>query len=275
MLRTKILPRSLQDFCVTTFLILIIPVVYWFELFVVLVRFYEQWSLWYTFHFVTGTYVLINISTNYVAVVLCDTSIKGRVLPGEMAQGDWHLCSVCEAVVPPRSWHCNTCNICILRRDHHCMFTSCCIGHYNYRYFLMFVFYMFVATLYATYHNTYFIFEVVEFKSILSYVNLVFPLAMLFVQQSYAQMYLFLYLTIVIGCVFTGVLFYYHLDLMVRGLVTYEKNHKISKYDLGKLENVRVVFGEKWYLVWLSPFVRSKLPHDGMNWIVTQKNKDK
>jgi len=41
----------------------------------------------------------------------------------------WKLCVVCEAVTPPRAWHCNICNVCVLKREHHCMFVGYCVGH--------------------------------------------------------------------------------------------------------------------------------------------------
>ena len=65
---------------------------------------------------------------------------------------DWHYCAACEAVAPPRAWHCSTCRQveysalihrmlskivcfqCILKREHHCMFAGYCVGHFNHRY---------------------------------------------------------------------------------------------------------------------------------------------
>lgn len=272
--RSNILPKTIGDACVTTFVFFIIPTVYWFEIFLVLPTFYEAGSIVYKFHIVAGTFILFNISSNLIATILCDTSIKGKVLPSTLGT-NWRFCVVCESTAPPRSWHCNICKTCILKRDHHCIFTSCCIGHYNLRYFLMFVFYLFIATIYATYYNTYFILNYVDFKNIYTYIRLIFPLAMVFVDLSHGQFYIFLYLIIIIGGVFTGVLLYYHTKLMLIGMVTYEKNHSISLYNMGRKRNIQEVLGYKWYLTWISPFVISELPSDGINWSVrnTQKNK--
>lgn len=264
-LRTAIYPKTVQDAVVTTFVLCIIPIIYWFELFVVLPTFYDVWSFCYLFHCTTGTIILLNIASNFLAVVFCDTSIKGRFLPSTHS-ANWRFCASCESVAPPRSWHCNVCDICILKRDHHCMFTSCCIGHYNFRYFLMFVFYLFMATIYATYYNTYFIFSFVEFQSWMSVVKIVFPLAMVLVEFTPNQLYLFLYLIVIIGFAFTGVLFYFHVKLMCKGFVTHERDLKLNEYDLGLRENIKVALGDKWYLVWISPFVKSNLTHDGIHW---------
>lgn len=55
----------------------------------------------------------------------------------------------------------------------------------------------------------------------------------------------------------------YHLDKVRRGLVCHENQ---NKYDLGFVQNMKNVFGEKWYITWVSPFVESKLPHNGLDW---------
>lgn len=273
-LRTNILPRAIQDACVTTFVFLIIPTVYWFEIFMVLPTFYEEGSLLYKFHIVAGSFILFNISANLMATIICDTSIKGKVLPSTLGS-NWRFCAVCESTAPPRSWHCNICNICILKRDHHCIFTSCCIGYYNLRYFLMFVFYLFIATIYGTFYNTYFIVDYIDFTNIYTYIRIIFPLAMIFVDLSHGQFYVFLYLIIVVGSVFTGVLLYFHVNLILRGMVTYEKHHGVTLYDMGKKRNIQDVLGYRWYLTWISPFIISELPGDGINWHIedTLKNK--
>lgn len=264
-LRTKILPKTVSDGAVTIFTLFIIPLIYSFELFVVLPTFYPMWSLCYTFHFISGTFIFINISSNYAAVILSDTSIKGRFFP-TTRQPNWHFCPVCESLVPPRSWHCNICNICILKRDHHCMFTSCCIGHLNQRYFLMFVFYVFVACLYATVYNASFVWTRVEFSGFMSIFKVIFPLFMLLLDYSFNQIYLFLSLIVFIIGVFAGALLCYHINLLLKGTVTYEYNKNVKEYDLGCKLNIISVLGERWYLVWISPFTKSKLPSDGIVW---------
>ncbi|XP_056634931.1 probable palmitoyltransferase ZDHHC24 [Diorhabda sublineata] len=264
-IRINIFPKCIRDAFVTGFLFVIMPVVYYFEMFVVLPKYYKQWSAWYNFHFVIGTTILFNICSNLIAIIMCDTSIKGRVLPTDL-KPDWRFCSVCESVAPPRSWHCEVCKVCILKRDHHCMFTSCCIGFENHRYFLIFVFYMLIATLYASYYNMKFIKNFVTFDfSWTSIFKIVFPLATLFMEWTQNQLFIFLILIVFFGAGFSGALLYFHIDLMLRSVVTYERN-TVSKYDKGKLENIKLVLGDKWYLVWLSPWIKSKLTCDGINW---------
>lgn len=272
--RNKIFPRSVPEAAITTFLFLIIPYVYYFELFAVLPKFYEEWSPCYILHFVLGTFIMWNICTNLVATILCDTSIKGKILPSTL-EPKWRFCSSCECIAPPRSWHCKICNVCILKRDHHCLFTGCCIGYENQRYFIMFVFYMFIATIYASYYNFYYINTIIKFSSFMDYLEIVFPLAAIFVRFTWQKLHLFVSIIVFIGACFTGVLLYYHLKLVSKGSVMYELKEDRHLYDLGLKKNIVDVFGHKWFLVWLSPLMESKLPHDGIHWSYCNTGKGK
>lgn len=60
-------------------------------------------------------------------------------------------CRTCEAYKPPRAHHCRSCNKCVLRMDHHCPWINNCVGHFNYGYFIRFLFYVLIA---CTYHIT-------------------------------------------------------------------------------------------------------------------------
>eukprot|EP00760_Papus_ankaliazontas_P035249 PhM_4_TR7704/c0_g1_i1/m.34212/K16675/ZDHHC9_14_18; palmitoyltransferase ZDHHC9/14/18 len=70
-------------------------------------------------------------------------SNPGIVLPKtslpDPENGTW--CGTCELFRPPRSSHCVICDVCILGYDHHCGVLGCCVGHYNLRYFVGFVFF--------------------------------------------------------------------------------------------------------------------------------------
>lgn len=263
-LRKKILPKTLADFGAFTFLIAVIPIIYWFEIFIVLPAMHPMWSFWHLFHTICGTFLMINITSNFVAAVLVDTSIQGRMLTGD--KEGWHLCSTCEAIVPPRSWHCNDCGVCILKREHHCLFTACCIGHYNYRYFFIFLIDLAIATAYSTYFNSYFLWDSFGSFSIYTIIKLAFPLAVFLFDSSINQFYLMLYVINIAGIFFSGALLGYHILLMKNGQVTYENAHNIEKYNLGWRQNIEEVLGKRWYLVWVFPSIKSELPHDGIHW---------
>ena len=60
-----------------------------------------------------------------------------------------HFCKYCNLPTVSRSRHCFSCNECVLDFDHHCPFVANCIGRYNHKYFIFFLFYTSLGTLYA------------------------------------------------------------------------------------------------------------------------------
>jgi len=57
-------------------------------------------------------------------------------------------CRKCTEVKPARTHHCSICNKCVFLYDHHCPWINNCVGLENYRYFLLFIFYLFVGLVY-------------------------------------------------------------------------------------------------------------------------------
>ncbi|XP_037046700.1 probable palmitoyltransferase ZDHHC24 [Bradysia coprophila] len=265
-IRKSILPHGLTDMGSTVFLAICIPAVFIFEIVIILPAFFEPGTLMYILHIVLGTFLLFNVTANKITMMLRDTSIKGeKLVPSERTEKLWKMCAVCETLTPPRTWHCNTCNTCILRRDHHCAFTGCCVGHTNQRYFLMLLGYLFLSTFYASLYNNYFIWVIHADKFLKSatILKLAFPLFMIAWDQSTETCYLAGYLINMVGVFFIGFLLIYHMRNVLRGTLTHEKT---LAYDLGVKRNIEMVFGVRWYLTWISPFVTSDLPHDGIHW---------
>lgn len=55
------------------------------------------------------------------------------------------FCSICQTPKPERSHHCSTCKCCILKMDHHCVWLNKCVGWGNYKYFVVFLCWSFIA----------------------------------------------------------------------------------------------------------------------------------
>lgn len=270
-LRRYFLPHTITDVGSTFFLAIIAPTIFYFELFEVLPSVYAPGTWQFYVNAGVGTFCLFNIVTNQLAMMLTDTSIQGvHLIPphnNTLHMKLWRLCDVCETLTPPRSWHCNVCNVCVLKRDHHCAFTGNCVGHKNQRYFMMLVFYLFVGTTYANLFNNYFVWVVnaQRFWHLSTIFKIMFPFVVIVVDPSWEQLHLTFYLICMLGMLFTGFLFVYHCQNLQTGSLVHEHKNK-ALYDLGWTENIRMIFGARWYLVWLNPFVRSELPHDGVHW---------
>ncbi|XP_070551437.1 palmitoyltransferase ZDHHC3-like isoform X2 [Ptychodera flava] len=61
----------------------------------------------------------------------------------------WTVCQRCETYRPPRAHHCRICRRCIRKMDHHCPWINNCVGEFNQRYFIQFLFYVGVASIYS------------------------------------------------------------------------------------------------------------------------------
>ena len=55
-------------------------------------------------------------------------------------------CRTCDRIKLPRTHHCRKCQKCVLRMDHHCVWVGNCVGLYNIRFFIQFLFYVSLAS---------------------------------------------------------------------------------------------------------------------------------
>ncbi|KAF8703850.1 hypothetical protein HU200_031946 [Digitaria exilis] len=74
---------------------------------------------------------------------------EGAVHEIKRKGGDLRYCQKCCHYKPPRAHHCRVCKRCVLKMDHHCIWINNCVGHENYKIFLVFVLYAVVASFYA------------------------------------------------------------------------------------------------------------------------------
>ena len=58
-------------------------------------------------------------------------------------------CEECDIYRPPRTIHCGLCGCCIERLDHHCPWIGTCVGKRNYKYFLFFLWSVFLCVCYG------------------------------------------------------------------------------------------------------------------------------
>ncbi|CAG8521096.1 7725_t:CDS:2 [Paraglomus brasilianum] len=77
-----------------------------------------------------------------------DPTLHGLFLELEEYQEFPKTCKKCHLPKPERAHHCSVCKRCVLRFDHHCPWIANCVGHYNHRYFLLFMTYLTIACAY-------------------------------------------------------------------------------------------------------------------------------
>ncbi|XP_030397967.1 palmitoyltransferase ZDHHC3-like isoform X5 [Gopherus evgoodei] len=120
-------------------------------------------SLWCPFHAVMFNLIVLLLLACHTRAVfadpgmvpLPDTAIDFSDLrsntphKSERSNEDWTVCNRCETYRPPRAHHCRICHRCIRRMDHHCPWINNCVGELNQKYFIQFLFYTGLASLYA------------------------------------------------------------------------------------------------------------------------------
>jgi len=62
---------------------------------------------------------------------------------------DWTVCTRCASYRPPRAHHCRVCQRCVRKMDHHCPWINNCVGEFNQKFFLQFVLYVGILSVYA------------------------------------------------------------------------------------------------------------------------------
>lgn len=267
----KRLPKTPTDWFAFLFVIVAVNSILIFELFVVLPFLYKDFvgfSLVYYLHICAAIFLYFNTMGNMMMVILTETGTRGLLLPSVLKPG-WRFCSVCECNAPPRSYHCQTCGTCVLRRDHHCIFTGCCIGHTNQRYFILFLLYLWIAALYANIMNVEFVHHLLGEFSLKSLFILILPLLAWIFQlvDTITMMMAFLLSLCFIVFLLMSALLGYHLINITHGQLVFEKTHKIKDYDLGLLENVKLVFGDNWAVCWIFPLIPSPLKGNGLEFV--------
>ncbi|KAK7105270.1 palmitoyltransferase ZDHHC3-like [Littorina saxatilis] len=118
-------------------------------------------SLWGCINVIIFNLIVFFIGVSHLRAVLSDPGVvplpsasmdfsdmHSSQPPKENADG-WTVCMKCETYRPPRAHHCRICRRCIRRMDHHCPWINNCVGEYNQKFFIQFLFYVGLLSAYA------------------------------------------------------------------------------------------------------------------------------
>ncbi|XP_030374633.1 probable palmitoyltransferase ZDHHC24 [Scaptodrosophila lebanonensis] len=245
-----------------------------YELYYILPHLCDTRGLAYKLNHVLAFFLTFNILGNIWCCRRTDTSLEAvskiRQHPPLHEAHLWRLCTHCQMLMPPRSWHCRRCKKCVLKRDHHCNFLCTCIGFTNQRYFVALLLHLTVGCFFSLLYNGIFLWQkrmLIVNEPMIFFGNMVDKdpeqLANWYEYQKVLfHMGIFKLLTLVTAgpCVH----FFYQLYMLWRGTSMGRKDDR--SYDLGGWQNLRLTFGHRMWWVFLSPFLKSKQPHDGTQW---------
>ncbi|XP_078674154.1 putative palmitoyltransferase ZDHHC24 [Branchiostoma floridae x Branchiostoma belcheri] len=184
----------------------------------------------------------------------------------------WNYCLPCGRHLPPRAHHCLYCDRCVLKRDHHCFFTGCCVGYFNQRRFVLFNLYTCLSALHVLGLLLQYL-EILNGPTMERLLSYIFPVM---VYEWYVgSMPTFTALVIlemyvcVVACIGCGGLFGWQMMIIRDGQTSYEAVKDIKRYNFGRTQNLREVFGPYWLLNFVFP-MWTKLPGNGIDWTHTK-----
>ncbi len=269
--RNSYFANSSNDWLAFSVFILGSQFAFWFEIFHVL-PFYAENGLtsdgFGQVHMLFACIIYVLTFSNYVYMIRSTTAVEKQYSNGtDVDYESWSRCRYCVAISPPRAHHCKVCNRCILKRDHHCWFAGCCIGYYNHRYYLAMLCVMWFGAVYANVFHYHFAMEVLEGPSLQTLFCIVQPpMGALLGYLSVYQFFVAVVTFVALWCLI--MLSWLHISQCIQlcyGQTLFERKTSQLQYDLGGLSNMREVFGDKWYVAWLLPWIESRLPGDGLS----------
>mmetsp|Transcript_20642 Transcript_20642/g.34056 ORF Transcript_20642/g.34056 Transcript_20642/m.34056 type:complete len:332 (+) Transcript_20642:67-1062(+) len=198
-----------------------------------------------------------------------------RIIPG-VTPTTGKRCNKCDKPKPNRAHHCSICDKCVLAMDHHCPWVNNCVGFYNYRYFVLFLIYMWVGCVYVTVLTClyYPVFSELRVYTLSEQISADYSpfklgksLGFIFVLCLSVAIAVSLLLGFHIYLVLsaqTTIEFYKNREKKSSRRLSFNARSAVNNFDLGKTRNWQEVFGKSKY-TWMLPSTR-KRRGDGMSY---------
>ncbi|XP_022665828.1 probable palmitoyltransferase ZDHHC24 isoform X2 [Varroa jacobsoni] len=251
-----------------------VPGVFLFDVFYVLPRVLSECKMSPIVHVPCALFILLNVGSNMIYLLRSRPAARDlppSTLPNVLLP-EWFYCHDCQLNVPPRSYHCRVCDECILKQDHHCMFAGKCVGFVNQRYFVIGVAYVMLGALYSLgFHLSWTIeTQLGGYRWHLLLSQLAPHLGWLFgAFDGYGFLAASLNLFEFFVAAFCATLLYSQAMCIINNQTMYERRRDVKKFTNPSLvENIKEVFGDRWLLVWIWPFVHSPPKGDGIHFTV-------
>lgn len=223
-------------------------------------------------------FLCANIVFNYLLTMFYNSYYEpSKMQHSGLVDSNWGKCLDCDQLIPPRAHHCTLCRGCILKRDHHCFFTGCCVGFYNQRYFIGFLFHVMIGCSYALYLLVSYVdSEYAVFHQTTSWYQFLYhfflPVALGEFLMGYLDVVELVFILIGYLMFASGmgatVAFVIEMYLVCRGMTAYEikKDGPDFSRKPRLSDNLRGVFGNYWIVNFLVPLPWIKPKGNGIDW---------
>ncbi|KAG1676560.1 hypothetical protein FOA52_000103 [Chlamydomonas sp. UWO 241] len=217
-------------------------------------------------HAAFGLWLLFNVLLNHGLCTFTSPGTTKHADPEELGvaamsgEPGWRWCDLCSRHKPPMAHHCSVCGRCALKMDHHCVWMCNCIGFNNYRFFFLYIFWMWVGCMYSV--GTTYVAARGHYSSVKRWMDAEFLSFFMMIMAFSAWLGLSVLLgwhTWVVLCG-SGTI-----DAMMGKGWADRHTHSSSPYDLGAGANWREAFdvggSRPWWLTWMLPSLSAKRGH--------------